>query len=306
VDAEQPTQPTPDEIRAQLDRLLASAVFATTARLRRFLRYVVERSLAGEGDQLKEYAIGVAVFDRDEHYDPRIDSIVRVEAGRLRTKIDEYYNAAGGEDTVRIRIPRGGYAPVFERGQRTIAAPVTAVAAPGRAVGAAAPARRLAAWRPALTLVAIVTVLTLVLAWQNRAQESRSGPSVTIAVLPFACYSMDAADQMLAARLTDGVTRELARIGAVGVLSHASALQFAGAGRPLREIARTLKVDIVVETTVEAQGDRVRIHARLVDALVDRKGGWMQSFDGQRADLSTLQRGMAAAITAAAQQYRGL
>jgi TolB-like protein len=305
VDAEQPTPPTPDEIRAQLDRLLASAVFATTARLRRFLRYVVERSLAGEGDQLKEYAIGVAVFDRDEHYDPRIDSIVRVEAGRLRTKIDEHYNGAGAEDGVRIRIPRGGYAPVFERRQRAVAPPV-AVEAPVSAVGAAAPGRRFAAWRPAFAPLAIVTVLTLVLAWQNEARESRDqpGPLVTIAVLPFACYSTDAADQMLAARLTDGVTRELARTGAVGVLSHASALQFAGAGRPLKEMARSLRVDLVVETTVEAQGEHLRIHARLVDALVDRKGGWMQSFEGRRADLPTIQRGMAAAITAAAQQYR--
>ena len=83
-------EPTAEEVRQQLDRILASDLFANADRLSRFLRYVVERTLAGEGDQLKEYAVGVGVFDRGEQYDPRVDSIVRVEASRLRTKIDEY------------------------------------------------------------------------------------------------------------------------------------------------------------------------------------------------------------------------
>src|SRR5215475_5372221 len=78
-----PMQPTADEVRAELERALASVSFVGTTRLSRFLHFVVERSLAGESDRLKEYVIGIEVFDRDEHYDPRIDSIVRVEAGRL-------------------------------------------------------------------------------------------------------------------------------------------------------------------------------------------------------------------------------
>ena len=72
---------------AQLDRILASDVFANADRMSRFLRFVVERALAGESDQLKEYVVGIEVFGRDDRYDPRLDSIVRVEARRLRTKI---------------------------------------------------------------------------------------------------------------------------------------------------------------------------------------------------------------------------
>ena len=83
-------EPTADQVRDQLDRILASEAFANADRLSRFLRYIVERTLAGEGDRLKEYAVGVGVFERNEQYDPRVDSIVRVEAGRLRAKIDEY------------------------------------------------------------------------------------------------------------------------------------------------------------------------------------------------------------------------
>src|SRR5262245_27366814 len=84
----------------------------------RFLKYVVEQALAGASDQVKEYVIGVEVFQRDQQYDPRLDSIVRVEAKRLRTKLDEYYAGPGSNDAVIIRIPRGSYVPLFE--QRTV------------------------------------------------------------------------------------------------------------------------------------------------------------------------------------------
>ena len=108
-------QPTPDEVRAELERVLASGSFAGTSRLSRFLRFVVEQSLAGEAERLKEYVIGVEVFDRDERYDPRIDSIVRVEAGRLRARLDEYYRGAGAIDVVAIVLEKGSYAPAFVR-----------------------------------------------------------------------------------------------------------------------------------------------------------------------------------------------
>ncbi|MAF08808.1 MAG: hypothetical protein CL389_13275 [Acidiferrobacteraceae bacterium] len=105
--------PTRDEIQLQLERLLSSNAFTNASRSSRFLQFVVEQAAAGEGDRLKEYVIGVEVFDRDAEYDPRVDSIVRVEAGRLRTKIEEYYSSHGCEDAVIIRLPKGGYAPEF-------------------------------------------------------------------------------------------------------------------------------------------------------------------------------------------------
>ena len=107
-----------DAVRLELDRVLTSSTFTGSPRLSRFLRFVVERTLAGEGERLKEYVIGVEVFDRDGEYDPRVDSIVRVEAGRLRTKLEEYYQRAGAADPVIISIQRGGYAPDFRRATR--------------------------------------------------------------------------------------------------------------------------------------------------------------------------------------------
>jgi serine/threonine-protein kinase len=105
--------PAADEVRAQLARILDSKIFVQSERLRRFLSVTVEHALAGQSEGLKEYALGRDVFDRDQSYDPRVDSIVRVEARRLRRKLDEYYGELGEHDPVRIELPKGSYAPQF-------------------------------------------------------------------------------------------------------------------------------------------------------------------------------------------------
>ena len=96
-----------------LEKVIGSSPFATADRLRRFLRYIVEKSLAREGEALKEYAIGVEVYGRKPDFDPRIDAIVRVEASRLRGKLREYYETAGHDDSIRIELPKGSYTPLF-------------------------------------------------------------------------------------------------------------------------------------------------------------------------------------------------
>jgi TolB-like protein/Flp pilus assembly protein TadD len=105
-------------VQDELGRVLASDFFHNSERLRRFLRFAVEQVLRGQENKLKEYLIGVEVFDRQESFDPRIDSIVRVEARRLRTKLEQYYEAEGRENPVQIRFRKGSYVPVFGHRQR--------------------------------------------------------------------------------------------------------------------------------------------------------------------------------------------
>ena len=102
------------EIRSHLELVLRSGVFIQSHRIRRFLQFVVEESIAGRPERLKEYVIGVEVFDRRDAFDPRVDSIVRVEARRLRYKLEEYYRAEGRTDSVRIVLRKGSYVPFFE------------------------------------------------------------------------------------------------------------------------------------------------------------------------------------------------
>jgi Tol biopolymer transport system component len=111
----------PDQLREHLEKVICSPVFAQSDRLKRFLRFSLDRTLAGETDQVKEAVIGVEVFDRPEGYDTKIDPIVRVEARRLRAKLDQYYESDGRGDPVRFALPKGSYALVI--GPNTLSEP---------------------------------------------------------------------------------------------------------------------------------------------------------------------------------------
>lgn len=102
-----------DTVRKELQRIVSSPPFENADRLTRFLTFVVEEALAGRGGELKESLIGVCVFGREPSYDPKIDPIVRVQARRLRTKLEAWYAAGGQSSTLRISLPKGGYCPEF-------------------------------------------------------------------------------------------------------------------------------------------------------------------------------------------------
>src|SRR5262245_66585407 len=124
-------------VRAQLARILASPQFAQSERLSRFLRLAVE--CAHEGSALKEYRIGVEVFDRGSDFDPRTDPIVRVQAAKLRSKLLEYYATSGVSDPLVIAVPKGGYAAEMRAASRP-EADVRAEAPRARSAAAAADA----------------------------------------------------------------------------------------------------------------------------------------------------------------------
>jgi predicted ATPase len=102
-----------EAVRAALARLLGSRTFANAPVLRRFLQHVVERRVQERDNELKEYTLGVEAFDRGASFDPRIDTIVRVQARRLRAKLQEYYDREGRADPVQIVLAKGGYVPAF-------------------------------------------------------------------------------------------------------------------------------------------------------------------------------------------------
>lgn len=103
------------EIRAALERVLQHSEFQASERLRQFLRFVVEESLAGRAEVIKGSRIARKVFDRGEDFDGTRDPVVRVEAARLRRRLEHYYFVAGEDDPIRIDIPKGGYVPRFIR-----------------------------------------------------------------------------------------------------------------------------------------------------------------------------------------------
>lgn len=104
---------TIQDVRDELDRVLSSGAFHTSERNRRFLTYIVDEALAGRGDRIKAYNIATSVFGRGPDFDPQSDTIVRIEAGRLRRALEHHYLVGGEGSRVVISIPTGAYLPNF-------------------------------------------------------------------------------------------------------------------------------------------------------------------------------------------------
>lgn len=136
---------TPDAVNVQLRRILSSAAFARSPRSRELLDYLVRNGLRAPHRPIKEMTIGIELFRRDSaSYRPDEDPIVRVQAGRLRQRLDGYYLGEGRDDPVRISLPCGSYVPAIACGPvsenacvRVVLMPVSANAA-GRAADFAA------------------------------------------------------------------------------------------------------------------------------------------------------------------------
>ena len=107
----------PGLVQSCLGRVLASQAFAASPKMGRFLRFVVEAKLTGQASRVKAYSIGVEVFDRSPGFDPGADSIVRVNAIRLRDLLDAYYAGEGREDPIRFLLAKGSYVPQFAEAQ---------------------------------------------------------------------------------------------------------------------------------------------------------------------------------------------
>ncbi|TPM08838.1 hypothetical protein FJ960_06200 [Mesorhizobium sp. B2-3-11] len=129
--------PAAPAVRETLERLLASETFGRSERARKLLRYLVEREQAGEADRLKGFSIAMDVFGKDGDFDPSTDAVVRVQAGRLRDLLQQYFANEGVAEPVRIAIPRGGYVPAYEL--NAIRLPETSQSAIQNGAAAAAP-----------------------------------------------------------------------------------------------------------------------------------------------------------------------
>jgi hypothetical protein len=155
---------TEDERRAvldQLERMLANPHFSHSKRYPALFRYVVERALAGKGDQIKERTLGVEVFGRTPDYDTNQDPVVRTAAGEIRKRIAQYYHEPGRRDELRIELPPGTYVPEFHIPEQPPAATAVVAVAPVVVAAPAAPAR--SPWlRPAWFLPPVIALAVMV------------------------------------------------------------------------------------------------------------------------------------------------
>src|SRR5215510_495971 len=258
-------------VRRELDTILSSSGFVQSKRLTDFLRFVVERHLDGKDDELKETLLAIEVFRRKPDYDPKQDSIVRTEAGRLRSKLIEYYAGEGRNDSVVIELPKGRYAPVFH---------ITNIATPGHQRTVRPRWSRIGL----LTLTLATAVIAITAYWWVGHQNL----PIDIAVLPLKNLSPDAANEYFADGLTDEIIGDLSVIEGLAVRSRTSSFVFKNAPRNLGEVGKQLDVDYVVEGSVLRDGGRLRINAQLVRVRDDFML-WSGRFDRELTDIFAIQ-----------------
>jgi len=264
-----PSEHDGQALRGELERVLSSSGFARNERLSRFLRFLVERHLDGRDEEIKESLIAVEVFGRKPDYDPRSDSIVRTEAGRLRARLTEYYATEGSQDRGIIDVPKGGYVPRFHQPD-------------------AARERRTTRSRRRIRLTVACATLAVGVAAMGWSRLGQGREPIRIAVLPLKNLSEDSAQDYFADGLTDELIRDLSIIEGLAVRSQTSSFAFRGKPRNVQEAGRELEVDYILEGSVLRAGHGLRVNTQLV-RVRDDVSLWSGAFERELTDVFAIQ-----------------
>ena len=234
----------PELIRSQVVRILASPEFEKSLQLGDFLEFVVEETLAGREDQIKQYTVAVKAFGRPSHFDPRADPIVRIEARRLRRSLARYYQLYGAADPIIIDIPTGAYVPRFQRNEQTT--PSADEASP-------------------------------------LAQGSPHAAIPTLALLPFETLPSDEEQRFFADSLAEELAIALHRFHHLHVVGPTPRASTTADAVDPRATARRYHADFVFGGRLLKAGDRVKIVARLMDGQTG-KLLWSETYNSQSGD----------------------
>jgi len=273
----------PQTISLQLEKILQSPRFADAPRISAFLRFVVEKELAGERDQIKELIIGMEVYARGSSFNPQVDSIVRVEASRLRSKLRDYYLHEGEADAIRIELPKGSYVPAYSE---TRPAP-----------SATKPRRPWLIYATA-AVAALAGAAGMWVARNRTAGGGSPAPAKLLAVLPFADLTESKDLQYFCDGLSEEIIDELSRSPGITVLARGSSFSFRGAEVDAREVGRRLGADRVLAGSVRRTNDKnkFRVTAQLVDAA-NGVALWTSSFEREAKDRLAVQDEIAREVT---------
>ncbi len=236
-------------IRGQLDIVLNSVLFTHAERLGRFLKFVVNETLHGRAARLNQFAIAIEVFDRDETFDPAIDAIVRVEAGRLRSKLIEYYAELGRDDPIRIEIPKRSYNAAFQHQS-----------------GGIEPS-------PAADDNFEHQIFS-----RDDLNKTTNLAEPTIAILPFVNMSPDPEQEYFADGITEDLITDLSMLAGISVISRQSTFAYKGSTVNVQKVCEELGANLVLEGSVRKIGNTVRITAQLIDGS-NGQHLWAQRYD---------------------------
>ncbi|KQT83876.1 hypothetical protein [Aurantimonas sp. Leaf443] len=308
--AKERAPPSAEDVRAQVQRIVADPTFPGAGRCGAFLRYVTEETLAGRGKRIKGYTIATEVFGRGEDFS-QDDPVVRIEAGRLRRALELYYLAAGNADPIRIDIAKGGYVPTFSWLSAAVPpeAPASGPQAPEIAVERTRRRGRIAVSASSAALGA--AGIAVALAWWIAPPPMTNDPvgsfapgGPTLVVAPFSDLGGGPEAALYAAGLTDELLTALPRFKELKVFGRDSFAPPPDASGDRVPVVET-GARFILAGGVRVAGRQVRVTARLMETA-SRAILWSTTYDGDldARSLFSIQKEVADKVaTAIAQPY---
>lgn len=286
-----------EAIREQLSRILRSKPFAQSQRRQRFLEYLIAETLAGRAERLKGYSLGVEIFGRPDSFDPALDPVVRVEAGRLREKLHEYYGTEGLSDPIRIDLPKGTYAPQIAFRREVIEKPPASRHATLRE-------KRAEVVKPLAGALILIALLVSFTVWGWLKPASHMPEKASIAVLPFTNIGSDPKWDRFADGVTEDIVTDLSHSKDLFVVARNSTAVYKGKPVDVRAVGRNLGVRYVLEGSIQPSGNQIRVTTQLIDA---RTGGhvWSNRYIRPARDLFEVQSDVTGKIAATLTGYEG-
>jgi len=216
-----------DLVHTQLQKIFLCPAFSVSDILRRFLTYIIEETLGGRSNTIKEYTIAVNVLNKPISFKPQHDAIVRIHAGRLRRALNYYYKEAGLADELEITVPKGSYVPVLNNKQSIDSLEE----------------------KDALPL-----------------QREHISDSITLIIMPFRTFETDISRQAFADNLGQQLSAEFGRFPDFSVISYYTTQQLSSRNKEIHELASSFGAQYVITGNVQFESKRLRVAVQLTDA----------------------------------------
>ena len=256
--------PYKEEVSTHLDRVLVSDSIRQSPRLQRLLYYIVSLTLQGHANRLKGYSIAVDVFDKPADFDPGTSALVRVEMGRLRSKLLEYYSSEGQSEPIRIELPKGNYEARIVNVRKGQPEPVVPTRLPIQSASLARPVNK---------------------------------PS--IAVIPLRNLSPEDGQSWFADGLTEDLITDLSKLSGLKVCSRHSSFKFRVFDyKDLSSIATQLGVQYMLHGSARRSETLVRVNVELTDTHTDQQI-WAERYDLPVSDFLVVQANVTEKIVSA-------
>jgi TolB-like protein len=216
-----------DLVHSQLQKIFLCPAFSVSDILRRFLSYIIDETLAGRSNTIKEYTIAVNVLNKPISFKPQHDAIVRIHAGRLRRALNYYYKESGLNDEIEISVPKGSYVPVMGNRHSFDS---------GRGMDS------------------------------MQISQEHSSDATTLIIMPFRTFETDISRQAFADNLGQQLSAEFGRFPDFSVISYYTIQQLSSRNKEVHELAASFGAQFVVTGNVQFEAKRLRVAVQLTDA----------------------------------------